>query len=162
MLPNTPSQTVGPFFSFGLCTRPQSDVVAQGIELRGTVLDGAGEPVPDAIVELWQADEAGTYRGDFGWARCGTGADGSFRFTIVKPGPVEGQAPHLNVQVFARGLLKQVYTRVYFPDEPEDGLLASIEPERRGTLVAVPEGGGLRFDVHLQGERETVFFDLGF
>jgi protocatechuate 3,4-dioxygenase alpha subunit len=162
VLPNTPSQTVGPFFSFGLCTRPQSQVAAEGIVLRGTVLDGAGEPVPDAMVEIWQADESGAYRGDFGWARCGTDADGGFAFTIVRPGRVGDQAPHLNVQVFARGLLKQVHTRMYFPGDEPDELLRSVEPERRGTLVARAEDGGLRFDVHLQGDDETVFFDLGF
>jgi protocatechuate 3,4-dioxygenase alpha subunit len=158
----TPSQTVGPFFSFGLCARPQSDVVESGLELRGRVYDGAGDPVPDAMVEIWQADESGAYRGDFGWARCGTDREGSFRFTIVKPGVVDGQAPHLSMQVIARGLLKQVFTRVYFPGNEPDELLRSIDEERRHTLVAVPEGDGLRFDVHLQGEDETVFFDLGF
>jgi protocatechuate 3,4-dioxygenase, alpha subunit len=158
----TPSQTVGPFFSFGLCARPQSDVAESGIELRGRVLDGAGAPVPDAMVELWQADETGAYRGEFGWARCGTDASGEFRFTIVKPGPVGGQAPHLNVQVFARGLLKQVFTRIYFPGDEPDAVLASIGADRRHTLVAVEEDGGLRFDIQLQGDNETVFFDLGF
>ena len=162
MLPNTPSQTVGPFFSFGLCIRPQADVVEQGIVLRGHVYDGAGEPVPDAMVELWQADETGAYRGDFGWARCGTDRDGAFAFTVVEPGPVDGQAPHLSMQVFARGLLKQVFTRVYFPGHEPDALLSSIDEKRRHTLVAREEAGGLRFDVHLQGEDETVFFDLGF
>jgi len=162
MLPNTPSQTVGPFFSFGLCTRPQSDVVAGGIDLRGHVYDGAGEPVPDALVEVWQADGSGAYRGDFGWARCGTDASGAFGFRIVKPGSVEGQAPHLNVQVFARGLLKQVFTRAYFPGDEPDALLRSIDESRRHTLIAVAEGNGLRFDVHLQGDGESVFFDLGF
>jgi protocatechuate 3,4-dioxygenase alpha subunit len=162
VLPNTPSQTVGPFFSFGLCVRPQANVVEQGIELRGRVTDGAGEPVPDAMVELWQAGEDGRYRGDFGWARCGTDASGAFRFTVVKPGAVDGQAPHLNMQVFARGLLKQVYTRVYFPGDEPDELLRSVDEARRATLVAVEEDGGLRFDVRLQGDEETVFFDLGF
>ena len=162
MLPNTPSQTVGPFFSFGLCVTPQSDVVEQGLELRGHVYDGNGDPVPDAMVELWQADDTGRYRGDFGWARCGTDPSGAFRFTIVKPGAVDGQAPHLNVQVFARGLLKQVFTRVYFPGDEPDELLRSVDEERRHTLVAVPEGEALRFDIRLQGEDETVFFDLGF
>jgi protocatechuate 3,4-dioxygenase alpha subunit len=162
VLPNTPSQTVGPFFSFGLCTRPQADVVEQGIELRGRVTDGAGDPVPDAMVEIWQADESGHYRGDFGWARCGTDTNGEFRFTVVEPGPVQGQAPHLSMQVFARGLLKQVHTRVYFPDGEPDELLRSVDESRRHTLVARREGDGLRFDVHLQGEDETVFFDLGF
>jgi protocatechuate 3,4-dioxygenase alpha subunit len=162
MLPNTPSQTVGPFFSFGLCVRPQSDVVEQGIELRGRVVDGNGDAVPDAMVEIWQADPEGRYRGDFGWARCGTDSSGEYRFTIVKPGAVEGQAPHLSMQVFARGLLKQVFTRVYFPRDEPDELLRSVEEGRRHTLVAREEGDGLRFDVHLQGDGETVFFDLGF
>jgi protocatechuate 3,4-dioxygenase alpha subunit len=162
VLPNTPSQSVGPFFSFGLCVRPQADVAEQGIELRGRVLDGAEDPVPDAMVEIWQADEDGRYRGDFGWARCGTDAKGEFRFTIVRPGAVAGQAPHLNMQVFARGLLKQVHTRVYFPGDEPDELLRSVDEARRHTLVAVEEGDALRFDVHLQGDDETVFFDLGF
>src|SRR5205814_1824290 len=83
----------------------------------GRVLDGAGDPVPDAMVEIWQADERGSYRGDWGWGRCGTDDQGRFSFTTVKPGPVEGQAPHLEMLVFARGLLKHVLTRVYFPDE---------------------------------------------
>jgi protocatechuate 3,4-dioxygenase alpha subunit len=114
------------------------------------------------MVEIWQADESGAYRGDFGWARCGTDADGAFAFTIVKPGPVGGQAPHLDVQVFARGLLKQVHTRMYFPGDEPDELLGSVDADRRHTLVAAAEGDGLRFDVHLQGDDETVFLDLGF
>jgi len=116
--------------------------------------------VPDAMVETWQADERGEYRTDFGWARCGTDLEGRFSFRTAKPGRVDGQAPHLEVLVFARGLLKPVLTRMYFPDEDNgaDPVLAAVAPERRATLVAVPEGDGLRFDVHLQGERETVFF----
>ena len=156
----TPSQTVGPFFSFGLCERPCNVLVADGIRIDGRVFDGAGEPVPDAMVETWQADESGEYRPDFGWARCGTDADGRFSFTTAKPGRVDGQAPHLEVLVFARGLLKPVLTRLYFPDEDNDSdpVLASVGPDRRATLVAVPEADGLQFDIHLQGERETVFF----
>jgi protocatechuate 3,4-dioxygenase alpha subunit len=165
----TPSQTVGPFFWFGLCTRPCSELVQPGtagaVRISGQVRDGAGEPVPDAMVEVWQADETGTYRPDFGWGRCGTDADGRYSFLTVKPGPVEGQAPHVVVQVFARGLLRQVLTRLYFPDEAEanaaDPVLRAIaDPALRATLVAEADGDGLRFDVHLQGERQTAFFAL--
>jgi protocatechuate 3,4-dioxygenase alpha subunit len=156
----TPSQTVGPFFWLGLCTRPCNEVACGAVRIAGRVFDGAGDPVPDAMVEVWQADESGRYRGDFGWGRCGTDELGRFSFTTVKPGRVDGQAPHLAVLVFARGLLKPVLTRMYFPDEENGGdpVLAAVEPNRRATLVAVPEGEELRFDVHLQGERETVFF----
>lgn len=160
----TPSQTVGPFFRLGLCERLYSEVVAGGaVRIEGRVLDGAGDPVPDALVEIWQADETGTYRGDFGWGRCGTEADGRYAFTTVKPGAVEGQAPHLVVLVFARGLLKPVLTRMYFPDDPHDGepVLSALAHEERETLVA--EGGDdgvLRFDVRLQGDRQTAFFAL--
>ncbi len=165
----TPSQTVGPFFAFGLCVRPSSELVdpgdARAIRIGGRVLDGEGEPVPDAMVELWQADESGSYRGDFGWARCGTDAEGRYSFLTVKPGRVAGQAPHLEVLVFARGLLKPVLTRVYFPDEDAanaaDPVLAAIPDDAgRATLVAAAEADGLRFDVHLQGEQQTTFFAL--
>lgn len=164
----TPSQTVGPFFAFGLLDR--AEVVppdAPGaIRIRGRVTDGAGEPVNDAMVEVWQADESGAYRADFGFGRCGTNEEGGFELVTVKPGRVDGQAPHLNVQVFARGLLKQVATRIYFPDEAAanaaDAVLASLpDDEARASLVAVAEvDGALRFDVRLQGERETAFFAL--
>ena len=168
-LPGTPSQTVGPFFSFGLCQRPCSELVAPGtpgaIRIAGTVTDGAGDPVPDAMLEIWQADETGAFRPDFGWGRCGTDAEGRYAFLTVKPGPVEGQAPHVAVQVFARGLLRQVLTRLYFPDEAEanaaDPVLRGIPDEPlRATLVAEPDDDGLRFDVRLQGERQTAFFVL--
>jgi protocatechuate 3,4-dioxygenase alpha subunit len=157
----TPSQTVGPFFWFGLCERPCSEIVADGsLRLEGRVLDGAGDPVPDAMVEVWQADEEGRYRGDFGWGRCGTDPDGGYAFTTVKPGSVDGQAPHLEVLVFARGLLKPVLTRIYFDGDPHDGdpVLSRLSAEERRTLVAEPADGRARFDVHLQGERQTVFF----
>lgn len=161
-LAGTPSQTVGPFFSIGLCERPSSEIFPGDVRVAGRVLDGAGEALPDALVEVWQADADGTYRRDAGWGRCGTDADGRFSFTTVKPGAADGQAPHLELLVFARGLLKPVLTRMYFPDEANevDPVLASLDADRRATLVAIAGDGGLRFDIHLQGEQETVFFAL--
>jgi protocatechuate 3,4-dioxygenase alpha subunit len=170
----TPSQTVGPFFWFGLCERPCSDLVSSerpgALHISGSVFDGAGEPVADAMVEVWQADEEGSYRGDFGWGRCGTDADGRFSFVTVKPGRAsaangEPQAPHLLVLVFARGLLKPVLTRMYFPDEADanaaDPVLAEIDDSAaRETLLAAEAGDGFRFDIHLQGDRQTTFFAL--
>ena len=158
----TPSQTVGPFFYFGLCERPTADLVSAGIRISGRVLDGAGEPVPDAMVEIWQADERGEYRGDWGWARCGTDDEGRFSFTTVKPGPVDGQAPHVELLVFARGLLKHLLTRIYFPDEADanesDPVLSSVDADDRPMLIATPDEDGYRFDVRLQGDDQTVFF----
>ena len=168
----TPSQTVGPFYSFALCTRPLHLVVPEeapgALRIRGRVFDGAGEGIPDAMVEIRQADGSGGYLLDSGWGRCGTDADGGFEFVTLKPGPVSAggqrQAPHLNVLVFARGLLKPLLTRMYFPDEEPanaaDPVLAGIEAEERATLVAQPEDGLLRFDIHLQGSRQTTFFGL--
>jgi protocatechuate 3,4-dioxygenase, alpha subunit len=170
----TPSQTVGPFFRFGLCERPGAELVppdgAGALRVVGLVGDGAGDPVPDAMVEIWQADERGEYRGDFGWGRCGTDADGRFSFVTVKPGAVPGaggesQAPHIVLLVFARGLLKPVLTRMYFPDEPEanaaDPVLAAIDDTAaRETLVAAEAPEGLRFDIRLQGDGQTTFFAL--
>jgi protocatechuate 3,4-dioxygenase alpha subunit len=146
------------------------------------VLDGAGDPVPDALVETWQADPDGRFphpddprgaaqgEGFRGFGRCPTDADGRWFIVTRKPGalPAPGggvEAPHLDVSVFARGLLDRVVTRCYFPDEAAanaaDPVLAGIaDAERRATLVATPEAGWLRFDIHLQGEHETVFFDL--
>ena len=120
----TPSQTVGPYFTLGLFASQADELVepsASGaVRVTGRVLDGAGEPVPDAMVEIWQADEEGRYRDDFGWGRSGCDADGRFSFTTVKPGRVgEADAPHVVVMVFARGLLRAVLTRMYFPDEEE-------------------------------------------
>ncbi|MGZ4461710.1 MAG: protocatechuate 3,4-dioxygenase subunit alpha [Gaiellaceae bacterium] len=172
MLETTPSQTVGPFFSFGLCVELRSELVdadAEGaLTIAGRLLDGAGEPVPDGVVEIWQADRSGAYRRDFGWGRCPTDEQGEFRFLTVKPGPVAGenggmQAPHLTVLAFARGLLKPVLTRIYFPDEQEanqsDPVLAAIpDADDRASLIASPSRGELRFDIRLQGDRQTVFF----
>jgi protocatechuate 3,4-dioxygenase alpha subunit len=171
VLPITPSQTAGPFFSFGLCTDPvSSEVVEDGsagaLELTGRVLDGAGEGVPDALVEIWQADGEGVYREDWGWARSGTDGAGGYRLITVKPGRVptdDGplQAPHLSVVVFARGLLKPVFTRMYFPDEEAndaDPVLSALGESERAALVASSEDAGLRFDIRLQGARQTPFF----
>ena len=141
----TPSQTVGPFFAFGLCDRPANALGAGGTRLAGRVFDGAGEPVDDALVELWHPD--------VGFGRCGTDVEGWFEFIVAQPAD-----RYYEVMVFARGLIKQVVTRVYFP-AAEDAFLASLDERDRSTLVAGPDDeGGLRFDVHLQGERETVFF----
>jgi protocatechuate 3,4-dioxygenase alpha subunit len=150
----TPSQTVGPFFTIGLAPRGQNEVVADGdVRLIGRVTDVNGEPVDDALLELYQPE---------GWARCGTDADGRFEFRTVKPASGDGSAPHIDVLVFARGLLRHVGTRIYFPDETEanasDPVLSTLEPDARATLVAVQEDGALRFDLRLRGERETVFF----
>jgi protocatechuate 3,4-dioxygenase, alpha subunit len=162
----TPSQTVGPFFSFGLCLRDQHHLVDPGrpsaVRIEGRVLDGAGEPVIDAMVEVWQRDERGERPDGFGFGRCGTDAEGRYRFVTVRPGGPG--APHLSVLVFARGLLKPVHTRMYFPDEPAnaaDPLLAALEPAERDRLTGVADGEAtIRFDIHLQGEHETPFIAL--
>jgi protocatechuate 3,4-dioxygenase alpha subunit len=154
----TPSQTVGPFFSIGLCREPQNEVVPGGaLRLAGRVVDGAEEPVPDAVVELWQRGDDGTR-----WGRCATDREGQFQFVTEKPPAADGEAPAIEVLVFARGLLRHLVTRIYFPDEPAanaaDPVLSTLEPAERETLVARNEHGGLRFDIRLQGERQTVFF----
>jgi protocatechuate 3,4-dioxygenase alpha subunit len=170
----TPSQTVGPFFGYALPYGDGPRVVPEwhpgAVRIHGRVLDGAGDPLPDALVEIWQADADGeppasagalTREGyDFsGFGRCGTDAGGRYWFSTVKPG---GPAPHIAVLVFARGLLKPVATRIYFPDEDgnaTDPVLSRVPENRRETLVAVREGDrAYRFDVHLQGDEETVFF----
>jgi protocatechuate 3,4-dioxygenase, alpha subunit len=143
----TPSQTVGPFFAIGLSRERQSDVVPGGsVRIVGRVFDADG-PVPDAVVELWQRGEGGTL-----WGRCGTDREGGFEFVTERP-----RDGVVDVQLFARGLLRQLVTRLYFPGASDD-VLEAVEPERRETLVAREEHGALRFDIHLQGERETVFF----
>jgi protocatechuate 3,4-dioxygenase alpha subunit len=170
-LPRTPSQTVGPFFQFGLLTKPElvpADA-AGAIRIAGRVLDGAGDPVPDGLVEIWQAGADGLHEGSAGWGRCQTGGDGSFAFTTVKPGAVPAsdgtpQAPHLAVLCFARGLLKPVLTRMYFSDEAEangaDPVLDALrDDDERATLVATLTGSATyRFDIRLQGDGQTVFF----
>lgn len=134
----TPSQTVGPFFRTGLGWLAAPD---GGIPVRGRVLDGAGEPVVDAVVEVWQPGR---------FARALTDDDGTYAASVVAPGPAD-------VSVFARGLLQRLVTRLYLPDEEGDDVLASVDPARRVTLLGVPDGDGLRFDVRLQGPGETVF-----
>lgn len=172
----TPSQTIGPFFHDALLDRDLTELASpdhpHAIRIEGAVYDGAGEPVPDAMVEISQADAAGRYGPDDfpGFGRSGTDEDGGFSFVTVKPGPLPGpdgtfQAPHVNVSVFARGLLKRVVTRIYFPDEEanaQDPVLSLIEDSAlRETLVARDGGdGAYRFDVHLQGEGQTAFFDV--
>jgi protocatechuate 3,4-dioxygenase alpha subunit len=164
MTERTPSQTVGPYLSIGLVGRIGPVLDPDGpIRVHGFVLDGAGEPVPDALVEVWQADGDGSYRaGLFG--RSDTRAGGRFEFVTVKPRAVDDMAPHLDISVFARGLLKRTVTRMYFPGDLEntaDPVLARVPAKRRDTLVAMPEeDGSLRFDIRLQGEGETVFFEL--
>ncbi len=182
----TPSQTIGPFFAMRLPWPDGPYVVPQdtpgAIRITGRVYDGAGNVVPDALIETWQADPDGRFahpddpRGPGGstfrgFGRCPTGPDGSYHIVTLKPGPLpcpEGgtEAPHLDVSVFARGLLNRVVTRLYFPDETvanaADPVLSSIaETGRRDTLIAREQpGGGLRFDIRLQGDGETVFFDV--
>ncbi len=163
--PLTPSQTVGPFFGVGLPFEKGEQLAPPGaagvMRIEGQVLDGKGEPVPDALLEIWQPAT--------GFGRARTDSEGAFSFTTVKPGPVPApdggmQAPHFNVTVFARGLLRHLVTRMYFPDETEangaDPVLNLVEPARRETLIATNCGGVLHFDVRLQGERETVFFAI--
>ena len=188
-LPLTPSQTAGPFFAIGLPWPAGPYVVPEGtpgaITIGGRVLDGAGVPVTDALVETWQADPDGRFahpgdpRGSDaapafrGFGRCPTDAAGRYRVITLRPGWVpspggDREAPHLNVSVFARGLLDRVVTRIYFPDEQAanlaDPVLRAIgDPDRRATLVAAArpgQPGEFRFDIRLQGPRETVFFDV--
>jgi protocatechuate 3,4-dioxygenase alpha subunit len=163
----TPSQTVGPFFSICLPWSDGPHVVDPGtdgaITLFGYVLDGEGAPVPDAVVETWQAGPDGRFDPSFrGFGRAPTDADGRWEITTVKPGPVDDrQAPHIDVSVLARGLLNRVVTRIYFADETEanaaDPVLSALTDGQRATLVA---GSDHRFDIHLQGSDETVFFRL--
>jgi len=182
------SQTVGPFFSFGLTDEVSDRIAAasadgEHVRVRVRVIDGAGEPVPDAMVEVWQASSKGEYVSpasrdgqsrppDFvGFARQGTDANGICQFDTVKPGRVTDgqgglQASHLNICLFARGLLRQLHTRVYFDGDPalsEDPALLRVPEDRRATLVARPvadDPGVWHFDIRMQGDQETVFFDL--
>ncbi len=175
----TPSQTVGPYFGIGLSWVDGPLVVAAATAgafwIRGRVTDGANEPVPDALIETWQADPEGGFVDDAGavpagfrgFGRCPTDRDGQFAILTVRPGRVTDpdgvlQAPHVDVAVFARGLLKQLITRIYFPESPSndsDPVLTSIPDHRRHTLVATKADDGYRFDIHLQGDDETAFFE---
>ncbi len=188
----TPSQTVGPYFAYGLSPEQygyqqqltsiagsqmaESDTEGQRIRVEGRVFDGAGNPISDALIEVWQADSLGRYahpsdpRGSNstfkGFGRCGTGTDSQnrFWFDTIKPGKVDAdQAPHLNVIVSMRGMLLHAFTRIYFSDEPAnaaDKVLRTVPAERRDTLIAAHQGGNVyRFDIHMQGDNETVFFD---
>jgi protocatechuate 3,4-dioxygenase, alpha subunit len=161
----TPSQTVGPFFGFALPFPAGPNAVVPETpgarRLEGQVLDGAGQPVSDCLVELWQGDQ---------FARCSTDAEGAFHFYLRKPEAIRQsggrvRAPHMNVTVLARGLLRHLATFVYFPDEGEanqaDPVLALLEPGIRETLIARSDGEVLRFDIRLQGDGETAFFSLG-
>jgi protocatechuate 3,4-dioxygenase alpha subunit len=180
-LPPTPGQTVGPFYGYALPYAKDRELLAPGtpgsIRLQGTVYDGAGHAVPDAILEIWQADGEGQvpqHTGSLvrdgytftGFGRSAVGNTGVFTFTTVNPGPTApGAAPFISVVVFARGLMNRLFTRVYLPENEEalaaDPLLASLAPERRQTLIARRDpDGGLTWDVRLQGEGETVFLDF--
>lgn len=197
MSQQTPSQTVGPYFAYGLLPHTyarrsiathqicKADTAGEHIRIVGRVFDGNGAPIEDAMLEVWQADAEGRYaspadpnaplRGDRsfrGFGRTGTTPQGEFLFETIKPGRVRGtgnalQAPHLNLIVFSRGLLTHVYTRIYFGDEAaannEDEILSLVEQERRPTLIAKRESDGAgtvyRFDIYMQGDRETVFLE---
>ena len=161
----TPSQTVGPYFAIGLPWPDGPDVEPDGdLWIRGRILDGEREPIPDALVETWQADPSGRYEveGFRGFGRCPTDEDGVYAIRTVKPGAVGGQAPHIAVAVFARGLLNHVVTRIYFPEDADahasDPVLSSLDEDARATLISVRDGDGYRFDVRLQGPDETAFF----
>jgi protocatechuate 3,4-dioxygenase alpha subunit len=181
----TPSQTTGPYLEIGLIGGPISSRLVdesdpRAIRLSGMLLDGAGDPVPDGMIEIWQANAAGRYahpaddrdeipveEGFTGFGRSATDDAGRFEFVTVKPGRVpyvDGrlQAPHLLVGVFARGLLKRLATRMYFPDEEaantEDPVLLGLDPGERAALVAHEEDRALRFDIVLQGPGQTTFF----
>jgi len=193
MSERTPSQTVGPFLHIGLAPADYNFRVLFGsslagpgvagvpIEIEGAIRDGEGNVLPDALVEIWQADSDGRYphpadgrpvrSNSFrGFGRAATDAAGQFHFATVKPGAVPApggglQAPHINVGIFARGLLKRLFTRIYFAGEAlnaGDPILALVPEDRRHTLMAQPDTthpGRFRFDIRLQGADETVFFD---
>jgi protocatechuate 3,4-dioxygenase alpha subunit len=190
----TPSQTIGPFFAYGLTPHAYDfselftsdllteDAAGERIRIEGRVFDSDGQPVTDAMIEIWQADGEGRYAHTAdgrarpntrfkGFGRSDTDADGRFRFTTVKPGAVPGpnggmQAPHINVNVFARGLLNRLFTRIYFEGEganASDPILTLVPEDARDTLIAKRTGTGAEasytFDIRLQGNNETVFFE---
>jgi len=164
----TPSQTVGPYLQIGLPWPDGADVVPEGtpgrIRLYGRVFDGDGEVIPDALIETWQADPDGRFGTEFrGIGRSPTTDEGEWEIFTLKPGRVgDGQAPHIDVNVFARGMLNRCVTRIYFADEDNRGdpVLETVPSERRETLIVEPGDDGYRFDVHVQGDRETVFFRI--
>jgi protocatechuate 3,4-dioxygenase alpha subunit len=188
----TPSQTVGPFFKYGLTPNGEyewndaftsnlvtPDVTGERVRVEGKVFDGAGAPVPDCMLEIWQADAQGRFadpqdsralpNNSFrGFGRCGTDAEGRYFFDTIKPGAVpdpdgKPQAPHLLLAVFGRGMLRHLYTRIYFGGEAandSDPVLALVPADRRATLIARREGNVYKLDLRLQGGDETVFFDV--
>lgn len=182
----TPSQTVGPFFALpaGLPWPDGPEIVPAdtpgAVVIRGAVYDGAGDPVPDAMIETWQASPAGRFdhpddprgavdEGFRGFGRSATDAQGQFWLRTLKPGALPtsdggSEAPHIDVTVLARGLLQRLVTRIYWPDEPTanaaDPVLTAVPADLRHTLIARPDGDELRFDIRLQGDGETVFFEL--
>jgi len=191
----TPSQTVGPFFKYGLTPDGKydwndaftsnlitQDTSGERIRIEGGVFDGDGKPVPDAMLEIWQADAQGRFSDPQdkralpnsafkGFGRCGTDANGSYSFDTIKPGQVadpdgKPQAPHILLAVFARGMLLHLYTRIYFDGEganAADPVLALVPADRRATLIATRKAGAgsaYHFDVRLQGDNETAFFDV--
>jgi protocatechuate 3,4-dioxygenase, alpha subunit len=197
----TPSQTVGPFFAYGLTPKGRAqwdpngeyswketvgdnlvtpDATGGKIRIEGRITDGDGAPINDAMLEIWQADGQGRYASPAdkrarpntqfkGFGRSATTKDGVFGFSTVKPGAVPGpkgamQAPHIVVAIFSRGMLRQVYTRIYFADEAanaSDPILALVPADRRDTLIAKKQADGVyRFDIRVQGENETVFFEV--
>lgn len=190
-LTQTPSQTVGPFFSYcltpdqgGYSLKPvananllRGDTPGEHITLKGRVFDGNGDVIHDALIEIWQADGEGNYISRstlptedvfVGFGRCDCETDGGFLFQTVKPGSVEGQAPHINMIVLMRGMLSHAFTRIYFSDETDananDTTLRSIPENRRNTIIATRNESNERieylFDLHMQGVNETVFFDV--
>jgi len=199
----TPSQTVGPFFAYGLAPKGRAkwdpngtyswketvtdnlvtpDATGEKIHIEGRITDGDGKPINDAMIEIWQADAQGRYASPSdsrrpnarfkGFGRSATDKDGMFGFDTIKPGPVPGpngkaQAPHIVFCIFSRGMLRQIYTRLYFSDEAANGadpILSLVPADRRQTLVATKETRGgqplYRFDIRVQGDNETVFFDI--
>ena len=183
----TGSQTVGPYFHIGLSGMLIPAIAGPGVEgsritIRGRIVDADQKPIPDALLETWQADAAGMYAhpkhkegqplrtGFLGFGRVATDDDGAFSLTTIKPGRVPGpggvlQGPHIAVSIFMRGILRHLVTRIYFPDEPtneEDPILRLVHPERRATLIAKKISGdseSLEWNVYCAGEQETVFFD---
>ena len=159
-LPRTASQTVGPYYTLGLGRRTENELAdpsrADALELAGQLFDGEGVPIVDGLIEIW--DAAGRR-----WGRSGTDSEGRFSFVVTKPDALPGQAPRFDVFVFARGLLRHQLTRIYFPDEAEandrDPVLSSLDKGDRATLLAEQDDGALRFDVRMQGELATVFFE---